>query len=222
MATPSTARLAAFPMAVYFAVFLGPVDAALVAFFFVIRQRDVFAAVLESAALGHTIKASIASIASLASIACVAASIFALLFTRPVKRGPRVAQLWHGPEKVLLFPCRISHSREFPQKHAFSHSYLAVGVPVGFEGNAGGMVSVEAGNKGKQGPFSWRFLDSPGGWFTVDPEDHLERGQPELGLREKLDGYLRAQVSRRLRSGYWPDVDLVRGLTRQPIRTPTW
>ena len=198
MATPSTARLAAFPMAVYFAVFLGPVDAALVAFFFVIRQRDVFAAVLESAALGHTIKASIASIASLA---CVAASIFALLFSRRVKRGPRVAQLWHGPEKVLLFPCRISHSREFPQKHAFSHSYLAVGVPVGFEGNAGGMVSVEAGHKGKQGTSLWRSLDSPGGWFTVDPEDHLERGKPELGLREKLDGYLRAQVSHRLRSG---------------------
>ncbi len=183
MATPSPARRAACSMAVYFAVLLGPVDAALVAFFFLIRHNDMFAAVLESAALRYTSKASIAI------IACVGVSIFArLLFALRVKRGPIVVQSWPGPGKVLLLPCRTSHSRVFPQKHSFSYSYLAVGVPVGFEGTAGGLVSVEAGDKSKQGPR---------GWFIIDPEDYLERGKPGLSLREKLDDYLRAQVSRR-------------------------
>ena len=191
MATPSIARLAALPMAVYFAMFLGHVDAALLALCFMIRQKDMFAAVLESAALRRTIKASIASIAS---IVCVGATIFALLLILlRVKRGPIVGQFWHGPGKVLLFPCRTSHSRKFPQKHSFSYSYLAVGVPVGFEGNTGGMVSVVASDKSKPGSR---------GWFTVDAEDHLERGKPKLGLREKLHDYLRAQVSRWLRHGY--------------------
>ncbi len=159
-----------------------------------IRQKNMFAAAVESAALRYTIKASTASIASIASIVCVGATIFALLlFLLRVKPGPIVGHFWHAPGKVLLFPCRTSHSRKFPQRHSFSYSYLAVGVPVGFEGNTGGMVSVEASDKSKPGSR---------GWFTVDAEDHLERGKPKLGLREKLHDYLRAQVSRWLRHGY--------------------
>ncbi|KAM7195437.1 Protein of unknown function (DUF1365) domain containing protein [Naviculisporaceae sp. PSN 640] len=100
---------------------------------------------------------------------------------------------WDGPGKPLLFPCRTTHARMFPQKHAFSYSYLVVGVPVGWEGNAGGMLSV--GAKTERGLASW-FSFTPRlrkGWYNVDPADYLARGDSVLGLRGKLDDYLRSE-----------------------------
>ncbi len=178
----------------YSAIFPGLIDLALVALFSAIRQKQVFAAVLESAAFRDAIKASIA--ASLWALLLFAHLLFGLW---PATRETRAAQFWDGPGKVLLFPCQIFHSRLFPRKHSFLYSYLAVGIPVGFEGTAGGMVSVGARGKGKgkQGLLSCFFPAAARGWFTVDPADYLERGRPELGLRGKLDEYLRAQVS------YW-------------------
>jgi hypothetical protein len=109
--------------------------------------------------------------------------------------GKVEATHWDGPGRVLLFPCRTSHSRLFPKKHSFSYPYLTVGIPVGFEGNAGGVVSVEA--KGKPSRESWFALAHrmPRAGYTIDPDDYLERGQPELSLRGKLDTYLQTQVS---------------------------
>ncbi|KAM7198041.1 Protein of unknown function (DUF1365) domain containing protein [Rhypophila sp. PSN 637] len=100
---------------------------------------------------------------------------------------------WDGPGKPLLFPGRTTHSRMFPNKHSFSYSYLVVGVPVGWEGNAGGMLS--AGAKSEHGLSSW-FSLTPRlhkGWYNVDPADYLARGESKLGLRGKLDDYLRAE-----------------------------
>ncbi len=85
-----------------------------------------------------------------------------------------------SPAKVLLLPCKTTHSRMFPKLHSFSHSYLVVGIPVGWSGCAGGLVS--AGSGGRRG------------WFHVDAEDSLERGNGHLGLRGKLDAYLESQV----------------------------
>lgn len=96
-------------------------------------------------------------------------------------------------DEVSLYPCRTTHSRLSPKKHTFSYSYLLVGVPVSFEGNAGGMVSVQA--KVRPGRLSWFLAGFKEGWFTIDAEDYLERGKPELTLREKLDRYLFNQVS---------------------------
>ncbi|KAK3360268.1 hypothetical protein B0T25DRAFT_565187 [Lasiosphaeria hispida] len=81
----------------------------------------------------------------------------------------------------------------FPKKHSFSYSYLAVGVPVDWEGNAGGMVSV--GVEGESGLSSWFSLAprTRQGWYTIDAGDYLERGNSKLGLRGKLDTYLRSQ-----------------------------
>ena len=101
---------------------------------------------------------------------------------------------WNGPGKVYLFPARTTHSRMFPKKHSFSYSYLVVGIPVGWEGNAGGMIS--SGAKSESGLSSW-FSLTPRlrkGWYNVDAGDYLERGNSERGLRGKLDDYLRAEV----------------------------
>ncbi|KAI0170614.1 hypothetical protein BJ166DRAFT_199420 [Pestalotiopsis sp. NC0098] len=86
-----------------------------------------------------------------------------------------------GPLKPLLFPCQTTHARLFPKKHSFKYSYLMVGIPVGWEGDSGGMIAT--------GP--------PGiarrGWYQVHSADYLERGSGHLTLREKLDAYLTSQ-----------------------------
>ncbi|KLU86473.1 hypothetical protein MAPG_05485 [Magnaporthiopsis poae ATCC 64411] len=95
-----------------------------------------------------------------------------------------------GPGKPLLFPSRTTHSRIFPKKHSFSYSYLVVGIPVGWSGTWGGLISADLPSP--PGWLSWLW---PGwavtkGWYNVDAADYLERGNGHLGLRGKLDAYL--------------------------------
>lgn len=94
---------------------------------------------------------------------------------------------WTGPGKVLLFPCKTTHSRIFSRRHSFAYSYLVAGIPVGWEGVSGGLVSSSSRN------LSWLSLTNTC-WFKVDPADHLERGDAHLGLRGKLDAYLKSEV----------------------------
>ncbi|KAF6842211.1 DNA-binding wrky domain-containing protein [Colletotrichum musicola] len=100
---------------------------------------------------------------------------------------------WTTPMRPLLIPAKTTHRRTFPEKHDFAYSYLVVGIPVGWNGTYGGMVS-----SGVEEKRSW--LDSFSlvpqdrkGWFDVDPAEYLERGNAHLGLRGKLDAYLRSQ-----------------------------
>ncbi len=83
----------------------------------------------------------------------------------------------------------------FPKSHSFAYSYLVVGVPVGWEGNANGMVS--AGAKSETGLWSWFSWDGSAqrGWYDIDAANYLQRGSGHLGLRGKLDAYLESQVS---------------------------
>lgn len=94
---------------------------------------------------------------------------------------------WKGHGRVLLFPSKTTHSRFFPNKHSFVYSYLVVGIPVGWEGVSGGMVSLFSSEQ------PW-FSRLRRGWFHIDPADYLHRGDRHLGLRGKLDAYLRTQV----------------------------
>ena len=101
---------------------------------------------------------------------------------------------WEGHGRVLLFPARTTHSRMFPKRHSFSYSYLVVGIPVGWQGIAGGMVSSRL-NTG-QNTRSWFSSQHRNhkGWFDIDAADYLERGNGQMGLRGKLDSYLESQV----------------------------
>ena len=90
---------------------------------------------------------------------------------------------WTGPGKPLLLPCVTTHTRTFPQKHSFVYSYLVVGVPVDWSGVSGGMVSVS--------PPGSSTKHHRKGWFDIDANDYLERGNGHLGLRGKLDAHLR-------------------------------
>ncbi|KXX76500.1 hypothetical protein MMYC01_208085 [Madurella mycetomatis] len=175
--------LAAVLMVVYSALYPGLVNGILLISFVTIQQRHVFAVALDSILLQQTIKAAVGFLV-------IAFSLFRILRLKVVGTGqPK----WNDREKVLLFPCRTSHSRLLPRKHSFSYSYLTIGIPVDFEGDAGGLVSV--GIRAKPGLSSWfsSVLPVSSAWFSIDPGDYLEREKSELGLRGKLDVYLRTQ-----------------------------
>ncbi|KAI1416109.1 hypothetical protein F5Y13DRAFT_206131 [Hypoxylon sp. FL1857] len=89
--------------------------------------------------------------------------------------------VWNGPGRPLLFPCQTTHTRLFPKKHSFVYSYLLVGIPVGWTGAAGGMISNDEHSTGADG------------WYKINAADYLERGSGHLGLRGKLNAYLESQ-----------------------------
>lgn len=78
----------------------------------------------------------------------------------------------------LLIASRTNHARIVPEKHAFSYSYLFVGIPVGFQGSVNGVLSVDS--------------EHPD-WFDVQSKDFLFRSKTQRGFEEKLKRYLHAQ-----------------------------
>ncbi|CAK7231777.1 hypothetical protein SCUCBS95973_008035 [Sporothrix curviconia] len=141
----------------------------------------------------HRVAEQIASVLANAScsrilawtVGIAAATIFAVAFKlEPRQRHESVRESpWTGPGKPLLLPCITTHTRLFPKMHSFVYSYLVVGVPVGWSGVCNGMISVAGpGHKGQKK-----------GWYHIDAEDYLERGNGHLGLRGKLDAHLVSQ-----------------------------
>ena len=96
--------------------------------------------------------------------------------------------------KPLLFPCRTSHTRFFPKKHSFSYSYLFVGIPVGWRGSVGSLLSADLELPLEDKAQVIPSFDGGKGWFSVEATDHLERGFHPFGLQGKLHAYLRSQV----------------------------
>lgn len=94
-----------------------------------------------------------------------------------------------SPLKPILFPCRTSHTRIFPQKHSFSYSYLFIGIPVGWRGWVSSLLTADLKT------LPWRGRKPRNGWFNIDSADFLARGDSMHGLRGKLDTYLESQVS---------------------------
>ncbi|KAI1467805.1 uncharacterized protein F4812DRAFT_377122 [Daldinia caldariorum] len=118
------------------------------------------------------------------SLGAVTVATAALIYSTKVRRRGQSVQLsvpWNGPGRPLLFPCRTTHTRLIPKKHSFSYSYLLVGIPVGWTGVAGGMISNDENKTGVEG------------WYKIDASDYLNRGNGHLGLRGELDTYLESQ-----------------------------
>lgn len=119
-----------------------------------------------------------------AAITCYLASVFRRSDT----------DIWQGPGKPYLIPCRTTHTRLFPKKHFFSYSYLTIGIPVGFNGCVNGMIEVDEQQSSTfRGMFQFAkfFLQS---WYRIQASDHFQRGHNELGLRGKLDNFLQFEV----------------------------
>ena len=93
----------------------------------------------------------------------------------------REEQLISWPQP-MLFPCRTNHTRLFPKKHSFSYSYLLVGIPIGWTGSAGSILSAENKTTARKTRT----------WFSVEAEDYLARGPDPKGLIWKLWTFLRS------------------------------
>ena len=91
--------------------------------------------------------------------------------------------------KPMLFPSRTTHTRLFPKVHSFSYSYLYAGIPIGWTGSAGTLLSADPmiGSK----TVETRSVERT--WFNVEGQDYLQRGHHPDGLAGKLKDYLRLQ-----------------------------
>ena len=96
--------------------------------------------------------------------------------------------------KPLVFPCRTSHTRLFPQKHSFSYSYLLVGIPIGWRGSIGSVLSADLS------PTEGKGSSRRNGWYSVRGADYLHRGYDARGLYGKLENYLKTQVFQKSKS----------------------
>lgn len=96
--------------------------------------------------------------------------------------------------KPLVFPCTTTHTRMFPKRHSFSYSYLFVGIPVGWHGSIGSFLSADLGGCFTETDELKISQQRQHSWFNVEAADYLERGSHNLGLKGKLDLYLKSQV----------------------------
>jgi hypothetical protein len=166
--------------------FGGSLDILLLCFFALVRNWDAFQAFIDLY-FDPTVVIDIAK---------AGAALFTLLQTaRYVVGLKEVSSPSNGfPTKPMILPCRTSHTRMFPKTHSFSYSYLWVGIPVGWKGSIGGMLSCD--NLREPSPWYMRLfsLTAGGAWLTVNGDDYLGRGHVDGGLEEKLRHYLQDQV----------------------------
>ncbi|KAK4164813.1 hypothetical protein QBC43DRAFT_43158 [Cladorrhinum sp. PSN259] len=176
LASPFLTPFLVLALIAYSLTYSGPADGLLLAFSFFIRRDLDWPLVMQAVAS-----------------AIITFALFQIFRIGRLSLAAIEIPQWKGPCKLLLYPCEASHARFFPKEHSFSSRYLAVGIPVGFEGNAGGMVSVGMGRDKDLSPWFSLASQAPKGWFHVDPGDYLRRGNAELGLRGKLDEYLQSE-----------------------------
>lgn len=108
----------------------------------------------------------------------------------------RLISTAHSPSNIMgrpmLFPVTLTHTRVSPVNNQFSHRVLLVGIPIGFQGRIGPFLSIDQGLPTMSYIASLRRFFA---WFSFDPVRYLQRGDNEHGLRDKLDRFLRLQVS---------------------------
>ncbi|GKZ81672.1 hypothetical protein AnigIFM56816_006194 [Aspergillus niger] len=106
----------------------------------------------------------------------------AFLGQRLVIHNPHVRPDLLG--RPLLFPAKLSHARRFPtsERYNYWYDYFMVGVPVGFRGRIGNLISID------NQPTSESILEKC--WFTIDPAYYLEPGSGDRTLEEKLNIFL--------------------------------
>jgi hypothetical protein len=83
-----------------------------------------------------------------------------------------------------IFPCRTTHARMFPKRHAFGYSYLLCGFPIIPTSTTDDGMNVSDGKDRMMG--SW--------WLRVRAEDYLKRGNGAVGFYRKLRAFMREQV----------------------------
>lgn len=102
--------------------------------------------------------------------------------------------------RPLLFPCRLTHARMFPEKYNYWINYFLVGIPVGLRGRIGGLMSIDSDGSGPHSPAKKSFQSCVGRlvrkliWFRIDTILYLHRGDGHLSLAAKLEHFLQERV----------------------------
>ena len=106
----------------------------------------------------------------------------------------KIASLFNNPKagkaeisSPVLFKCKTTYWQTFPERYAFDHSCLLVGVPVGRKYRHESIFEAKKSTA--------KECEGRPAWFDVRAEDHLHRGGGDLGLRGKLEAYLISEVS---------------------------
>ncbi|KAG0652240.1 hypothetical protein D0Z07_1242 [Hyphodiscus hymeniophilus] len=163
----------------------GSIDVTLFLFFLFVRNRD---------ALLDYMKLYINPI-TIVEFAKAATVLFTILQVIRYIRGLKAlsSPLDGFMAKPMIFRCQTSHTRLYPKTNSFAYSYLWVGIPVGWKGNVGGMLSADLSRSSY--PWYTRLLSlrPRDAWHTVNSDDYLGRGHADGGLQEKLHDYLENQ-----------------------------
>jgi hypothetical protein len=104
----------------------------------------------------------------------------------PVQAPIHQSKLHGAP---MMYQCDLSHRRFSPFQDYFRHSYLYIGIPVGLRASYPPLLRVDDGHELKN--------SSPWdkSWFSIRPQDQAFRGGVDASLRDKLDDFLRSEVS---------------------------
>ena len=135
------------------------------------------------------IVAFLSSVLLIATLALAGLLVWVLLDSRGlISTTPNPKRVIGRP---LLFPATLTHTRVSPVKNKFSHRVFFVGIPIGFRGQIGRLLSIDQDDSTL--PYT-KLLRQLFTWFSFDPVRYLQREDNEYGLRDKLDRFLRSQV----------------------------
>ena len=141
-----------------------------------------------------------------ATFFAVAGSVVLFFVVQSLRASTALAESMGISKEDLLstpvfIPSRTNHARINPAKHSFSYSYLFVGIPVGWKGSIGSLLSVDC--QARIPDKNTNQLISPKArttWFSVEAERYLSWDKVNIGLRAKLEAYLKSQVRLAARS----------------------
>ena len=105
----------------------------------------------------------------------------------PAQKQSNVQEHGVSMHRTQILRGKVSHLRLFPKRHSFVYSYLTLGIPVRSP-SPNWLLSLDTKDW-------WRR-----GWLSVTADDHLTPGDEGQTLSEKLNCYLRQQVSLALTS----------------------
>lgn len=170
--------------------------------------------------LGHRFQVSAFSIQSVTWSAILVTLItvfsFLAMLARTLLKSRELISLSNKDQTVLgkhlLFPVKFKHIRLSPVKDKFNNRFLLVGVPVGLRCRIGNLLAVDDKSLDVSPPpgdtalFSWTRLFSHWScWFSFDSARFLHRGDHGVDLREKLDNFLKSQVTQSYEK--WEQID---------------
>lgn len=135
----------------------------------------------------------LAGVSAISALALVVVLLVRVLCT-PRKLVPLCDEKQTVLGKPLFFPSTITHSRLSPVRNQFTYRLLLIGVPIGLRCRVGNLLNIDQehphqNNENRRPLFEWA------SWFSFDSERYLHKGDSQLYLQEKLQRFLRDQVS---------------------------